>query len=155
MPAFTRQAAAVDMAKRRGIFISMTGAFFVSRRSHPNAQTLPILADAPRRPARAVGAWDRHWETTKEGTLVMIRASDLTDKDAAAIRQAQLADMPVAEIAAYLRSKGYTVSARPFGARLLAPMADEDVEENVILSFSPKREFDVEIIPFDGSDRRE
>jgi hypothetical protein len=88
-----------------------------------------------------------------------------TDKDAATIRHAQLADMKEGDIAAYLRerghgdvahvlelrsqgkeveiainrcadgvrSKGYTVSP---GARLLAPMADEDV-------------------PFDGSDRRE
>lgn len=55
--------------------------------------------------------------------------TDLT-RAAEKLRQAQLADMPVAEIAAYLRSKGYTVSPRPFfgAARLLAPLADYDPE---------------------------
>jgi hypothetical protein len=44
------------------------------------------------------------------------------------LRHAQLADMKEGDIIAYLRSKGYTVSPRPFGARLLAPLADEDEE---------------------------
>jgi hypothetical protein len=81
---------------------------------------------------------------------VMIRASGLTERDAAAIRLAQLADMKEEEIVAYLRERGwlvewpgavvfarvgYTVSP---GARLLAPLADEDVET----------------IPFNGEDRR-
>jgi hypothetical protein len=56
-----------------------------------------------------------------------VTTTDLA-RAAAAIRHAQLADMPIAEIAAYLRERGYTVSARPFFGpdRLLAPMADED-----------------------------
>jgi hypothetical protein len=56
------------------------------------------------------------------------------------LRQAQLADMPVAEIAAYLRSKGYTVSPRPFfGARLLVPLADYDPE---VLPFDSERDYE-------------
>jgi hypothetical protein len=74
-----------------------------------------------------------------------------TDRTAAAIRHAQLADMKIAEIAAYLRSKGYTVSARPFfgAARLLAPMADEDeIDIPSVLEVSD--------LPFDAErDRRD
>lgn len=57
----------------------------------------------------------------------------------AAIWAAQLADMPIGAILAYLRERGYMVSPRPFFRpdRVLAPLADAD-----------------EALPFDGEDRR-
>lgn len=58
-------------------------------------------------------------------------AEDLT-RAARKTQQAQLADMPLIEVIAYVRSRGYTVSARPFFRpdRLLAPLADEDIPFN-------------------------
>jgi hypothetical protein len=70
----------------------------------------------------------------------MTTTPDGLTRAAEKLRQAQLADMPVAEIAAYLRSKGYTVSLRPFfGARLLAPLADYDPE---VLPFDSERDYE-------------
>lgn len=51
--------------------------------------------------------------------------------DDAALWRAQLEDMPKEMIIAFLRSKGYEVSSRPFFRpdRVLAPTADADDEE--------------------------
>lgn len=77
-------------------------------------------------------------QAAEEGRQVVegMTTTDLT-RAAAAIRRAQLADMKDGEIIAYLRERGYTVSARPFSGASRRALADEDE------------------IPFDGSDRRE
>lgn len=62
-------------------------------------------------------------------TDMMIRDSELTDHDRSRIWRAQLADMPLMAVIAYLRERGYEVSSRPFFRpdRLLAPLADDDL----------------------------